>query len=318
MSQHHNNTTDAAQAESLIAKARRATEVGEYRAAINVFDQALGLWRGQSLAEFVELSFARGEAVRLDELRASAAEDRMAAVLALGRHHEAIAELETMVADEPLRERRWTLLMLALYRAGRQADALSVYRQTSELLREELGLEPSRPLQELERSILEHDLSLDAVAVSATPGVSVEVCPFKGLAFFDRADAQYFYGRERLVSDLVARLVEAPLVGILGPSGIGKSSLLRAGVLPALSAGSLPGSGAWRQVLLRPGAHPCTELVRVLKPHGVAVHLNAMHLCTQMRGVREESSNTWTTFWRGLYEEDPSLRDEFLRTARAG
>ena len=82
------------------------------------------------------------------------------------------------------------------------------------------------------------------------------VCPFKGLASFDRADAEYFYGRERIVSDLLARLVESPLVGILGPSGIGKSSLLRAGVLPALSAGLLPGSGGWRQVLLRPGAHP--------------------------------------------------------------
>ena len=70
----------------------------------------------------------------------------------------------------------------------------------------------------------------------------MEICPFKGLAFFDRADAEYFCGREQLVSDLLARLVESTLVGILGPSGIGKSSLMRAGVLPALSAGVLPGS----------------------------------------------------------------------------
>ena len=152
--------------------------------------------------------------------------------------------------------------MLALYRAGRQADALSVYRETSELLREELGLEPGRSLQELERSILEHDPSLDAVP--ARPELPGDVCPFKGLAFFDRADAEYFCGRERLVSDLLARLVESTLVGILGPSGIGKSSLLRAGVLPALSAGVLPGSAGWRQVLIRPGERPCAELRRAL------------------------------------------------------
>ena len=91
-------------------------------------------------------------------------------------------------------------------------------------------------------------------------GVSLAVCPFKGLAFFDRADAEYFCGRERLAADLLARLVESPLAGILGSSGVGKSSLLRAGVLPALSAGSLPGSERWRQVLLRPGAHPNAEL----------------------------------------------------------
>jgi WD40 repeat protein len=92
----------------------------------------------------------------------------------------------------------------------------------------------------------------------------VGVCPFKGLAFFDRADAGYFCGRERLVADLLARLVESPLAGILGSSGVGKSSLLRAGVLPALSAGALPGSERWRQVLLRPGTHPNAELGRAL------------------------------------------------------
>ena len=90
------------------------------------------------------------------------------------------------------------------------------------------------------------------------------VCPFKGLAFFDRSDAEYFCGRETVVSEVVARLAASTLVGIIGPSGIGKSSLLRAGVLPALSAGVLPGSAAWRQVLLRPGTHPGAELTRAL------------------------------------------------------
>ena len=88
------------------------------------------------------------------------------------------------------------------------------------------------------------------------------VCPFKGLASFDVADAPYFFGRERLVAELVARLVGAPLLGIVGASGSGKSSVLRAGLLPALANGVLPGSETWTQVLMRPGEHPLRELRR--------------------------------------------------------
>ena len=91
-----------------------------------------------------------------------------------------------------------------------------------------------------------------------------DVCPFKGLASFEAADADYFFGRERLVAELVARLVGAGFLGIVGPSGSGKSSLLRAGLLPALAAGVLPGSERWRRVLIRPGEHPLEELGRAL------------------------------------------------------
>ena len=94
------------------------------------------------------------------------------------------------------------------------------------------------------------------------------VCPFKGLAAFDGADARYFCGRDRLVDQLVARLVGARLLGVLGPSGSGKSSLLRAGLLPALSRGALPGSERWRQVLIRPGRRPLAELQRALDAGG--------------------------------------------------
>jgi DNA-binding SARP family transcriptional activator len=161
--------TDAMHAESLIAKARRAAEVADYPTAISLFDRALGLWRGRSLAEFADESFARTEAARLDELRDSAAEDPVAAVLALGRHHEAIVELETMVADQPLRERRWTQLMLALYRDGRQADALAAYKRLRALLVGQLGVDPGLEAQQLEALMLGHDESLrwagDTVAV---------------------------------------------------------------------------------------------------------------------------------------------------------
>ena len=90
------------------------------------------------------------------------------------------------------------------------------------------------------------------------------ICPFKGLASFEPVDADYFFGRERLVAELVARLVGAGFLGIVGPSGSGKSSVLRAGLLPALAGGVLPGSESWRRLLLRPGEHPLQELRRVL------------------------------------------------------
>ena len=105
-------------------------------------------------------------------------------------------------------------------------------------------------------------------ALSATPTparVAAEgVCPFKGLASFEPVDADYFFGRERLVAELVARLVGAGFLGIVGPSGSGKSSVLRAGLLPALAGGVLPGSEEWRRLLLRPGERPVEELRRVL------------------------------------------------------
>ncbi|HEY5873497.1 MAG TPA: protein kinase, partial [Gaiellaceae bacterium] len=105
-----------------------------------------------------------------------------------------------------------------------------------------------------------------ALSGPATPArVAAEgICPFKGLASFEPVDADYFFGRERLVAELVARLVGAGFLGIVGPSGSGKSSVLRAGLLPALAGGVLPGSGGWRRLLLRPGERPLDELRRVL------------------------------------------------------
>jgi WD40 repeat protein/DNA-binding SARP family transcriptional activator len=256
---------DAVRFEALGGEGRRALAAGDAARARERLCAALGLWRGEPLAEFTYEPFAQSDIGRLREARLAALEDRIEADLALGAGGELVGEIESLVAANPLAERLRGQLMLALYRSGRQADALAVYRQASELLREELGLEPGRSLQELERAILGHDPSLDGTAhAAAARGLSLGVCPFKGLAFFDRADAEFFCGRERLVADLLARLVESPLAGILGSSGVGKSSLLRAGVLPALSAGSLPGSDRWRQVLLRPGTHPDAELSRAL------------------------------------------------------
>ena len=251
---------DVRRFEFLASDGRRALAGGDVARASQQLEAALGLWRGEPLADFAYEPFAQSEIARLQEARLAAYEDRIDADLALGRDGDVIPEIERLIAANQLRERLRGQLMVSLYRSGRQADALAIYRQTSELLREELGLEPGPNLKRLERMILEQDPELRVAPTRVRPVGERAVCPFKGLAFFDRADAAYFCGRERVVAELVARLADSSLVGILGPSGIGKSSLLRAGVLPALSAGVLPGSAAWRQVLLRPGQHPCAEL----------------------------------------------------------
>jgi DNA-binding SARP family transcriptional activator/WD40 repeat protein/energy-coupling factor transporter ATP-binding protein EcfA2 len=490
---------DAERFEQLAEAGRRALAAGEPENAADLLRQALALWRGPAFADLAFESFAQPEIARLGEQRLAAVEARLDADLACDRNAELVAELRGLVAEHPLRERLHGQLMLALYRAGRQADALEAFHHARRSLVEELGVEPSPDLQNLHRAILRHDPSLhvrpaelpreldvsaatamlgrerelawlserwkraraghgevvgliaghgmgktrlaaelagqlhkrgatvlyatgwqatetiakslrrardaarptllviddadandatiaairrmagelagtpslalatvqepdaparlgcdaslplgplDADAVRAValqyaasepaadvpvdelledsggvPGRlhelarawarqraerrvaamsrqaeagrgalrSVEaelargvadlqvvrertaapfdddapvVCPFKGLAAFDLADAKYYCGREQLVAELVAKLVGASLVGVVGPSGSGKSSLVRAGLLPALAGGVLPGSDTWPQVLVRPGAHPLQELRR--------------------------------------------------------
>ena len=123
--------------------------------------EALAMWRGPPLADFTFEPFAQPEIRRLEELHAVALEERIGADLELGRHSELIGELESLVSDHPLRERLRGELMVALYRAGRQAEALHVYHDARHVLVEELGVEPGRPLQELFGAILRHDAALD-------------------------------------------------------------------------------------------------------------------------------------------------------------
>ena len=119
---------DAERFESLLADGSRAREAGESPAAAELLRDALALWRGDALADFIYEPFAQGEIARLEELRLSALEERIEADLGLGRHAALVGELEGLVREHPLRERLRAQLMLALYRAGRQADALEVYR----------------------------------------------------------------------------------------------------------------------------------------------------------------------------------------------
>jgi WD40 repeat protein/DNA-binding SARP family transcriptional activator len=491
---------DAERFARLVEDGRGALADGRAEHAAAVLREALGLWRGPALADLAFEPFAQAEIARLEEQRMAALEARVEADLAVGRHVALIEELRQLVAANPTRERLVGQLMLALYRCGRQAEALEAYRRARRVLIEEVGVEPGPELRALQEAILHQDVSLEpqqavadlpseldaaaaprlvgrsaelgwlrerwkrasggagalvtviggpgigksrlaaelagdahrvgaavlyvtgtgpadavlavlshaseatrptllvvddadqagadvlaelaectrllatvpvlalasgedadalarlgpdgsltlepldadavrAIAVRYAPGHSgadvpaewlldasggvprrvhelagqwarreaarrvgavagraaagraelrsieaelagdiVElraaseqaalladaegpvVCPFKGLASFELVDAPFFFGRERLVAELVARLVGAPMLGIIGPSGSGKSSVLRAGLLPALASGVLPGSQDWTQVLIRPGEHPLREL----------------------------------------------------------
>ncbi len=171
--------------------------------AAELLRQALGLWRGPPLAE-LDGSFARPERARLDEQRLSALEQRIAADLELGRHAQLVPELEGLVREHPLRERLRGQLMLALYRCGRQAEALDVYRTGRRLLDEELGLEPGEELRRLERAILVQDESLAAPASSALAASRTAQVP-TGTVTFVFTDIE---GSTRLVRELGDRYGE--------------------------------------------------------------------------------------------------------------
>lgn len=147
--------------ERLLERGRELLAAGDAHAASKALSAALALRRGPPLAELAYEPFAQPVVARLEELLLAALEERIEADLALGRHREVVPELEHLVRESPLRERLRSQLMLALYRSGRQADALEVYRDGRRLLVEELGLEPSRSLQELERKILTQDPALE-------------------------------------------------------------------------------------------------------------------------------------------------------------
>jgi DNA-binding SARP family transcriptional activator len=151
---------DAFRFEMLVGHGRRSAEDGDAPEVARALVDGLALWRGRALVDLVEHPLGMGEAARLEELRQVAEEDLVEARLSLGEHRTVVAEAEALVAAEPLRERRWAQLMVALYRSGRQADALRAYRRLRERLGEELGIEPSTELVRLEEGILLQDSGL--------------------------------------------------------------------------------------------------------------------------------------------------------------
>ena len=156
---------DLGRFERLLGHGRELLAAGEAGPAAEALRAALGLWRGPPLSDFSAEPFSQAEIARLEELRLAALEERIEADLVLGRQAELVPELEALVRQQPLRERLWAQLMLALYRSGQQAKALATYEQARRMLAEELGLAPGRTLQELERAILRQDTELDQPGV---------------------------------------------------------------------------------------------------------------------------------------------------------
>jgi DNA-binding SARP family transcriptional activator len=220
---------DLTRFDRLAGEGRQALASGERQRAAALLRDALSLWRGRALADLAFEPFAQPEIARLEELHVAALEDRFQADLGCGRHAEIVAELEGLVASEPLRERPRGQLMVALYRSGRQAEALDAYRQARDVLVEELGIEPGKELRVLHEQILRQDPALELGEERIGEPAEEAAAP-AGEAEERFKAAEAFVGREREISELEAALERAferrgsvYLIG--GEPGIGKSRL---------------------------------------------------------------------------------------------
>ncbi len=247
---------------SLVDEARLAADAGDHAAALARLDVALGLWRGPALAGIGADDLVRPIVVRLEEERAAAFDERFEALLALGRHQEAIPQLQAAVDEQPMHERLWGLLALALYRSGRQADALRALSSAREVLLDELGLDPGPDLRELEQRILAQDpgLQLDGgahrPAPASPPPVPVDV---PRIALVGRP-AEW----SALQGALEAAVAAPGLVLLEGEPGIGKSTLCDAFLAQARAAGWHTVTGRCLEPGLAPTLWPCIEIARTL------------------------------------------------------
>jgi predicted ATPase/DNA-binding SARP family transcriptional activator len=211
---------DLARFEALSERARAARREGDLEAASALWRDALALFRGPPLADVPLLSSMAAEVGRLGELQLTAVEERIAVDLELGEHVAAVGELQAMVAEHPYRERLHAQLMLALYRSGRQADALDAFRHARRTLVENLGLEPGRELQQLENAVLAQDPALDLLLVEPPRPrpVAVPALP---------ASPGPLIGRDADLDAAAALLAEpgVRLITLTGPGGIGKTRL---------------------------------------------------------------------------------------------
>jgi DNA-binding SARP family transcriptional activator/WD40 repeat protein len=247
---------DARAFEQLVGRARSLADVGDHERAASTLERALALWRGRPFADLDAWAPAQAEAARLDALRHGAQEALLDARLASGDLAGAVADGEALVTAEPLSERRWALLALALYRSGRQGDALRAIQRARRVLGDELGVTPGPELTELEQRLLQQDPGL--AGTPAVPPAAAARCPYRGLIPYDVDDNETFFGRDREVDACLHRLAAAPFLAVVGASGSGKSSLVRAGV-----ANRLRRSGR-NVAVFTPGADPQGSLATTL------------------------------------------------------
>ena len=236
---------DVGQFEQLVSEGREALTAGTAEQAARTLRQALSLWQGPALADFRYEPFAQAEIVRLEELHLTCLEERVEADLALGLASVLVAELRRLVSEHPLRERLRGQLMLALYRDGRQTEALEVYREFRSVLRDELGLDPSPRLRELETAILRHDSLVSPVSTATGAPLArrpvtvvcilLRVASNSGLALDPEA---YEVVNEQSVSGLTAVLeryggklaitADERLIGVFGAASVHEDDALRA------------------------------------------------------------------------------------------
>ncbi len=242
---------DSHRFERLVVRGRELLTLGQADRAAYQLTQALSLWNGDAFADLEEWQPARREAGRLGELRLEAEELRVDALLRAGRYAEVLAEIQALVRAAPLREHRWVLQAHAQYQAGQQGEALRTLHQLRSVLATKLGVDPGPDVVALEQAILRQDPSL----LSGGPATaSRSTCPYQGLQAFDVDDADRFFGRQGDVDACLDVLRRTSLLALVGPSGSGKSSLMRAGVGAALRSRGTP------TVTITPGARPVEAL----------------------------------------------------------
>ena len=233
---------DVVRFEQLVATGRRLAADGELAAASATLGEALRLRRGEPLAEFTNASFFDAERARLNELTLVAIESRAGADLGLGHYGELAGELEALCQEQPLRERLWELLILALYRSGRQAEALRAYTEIRDRLVGELGIDPGPALRELQARILSQDPSLSPACAPAGPapapaqaaapaeaagnrGESAELAPLLKTKLYVPRSRRPLVPRPRL-SERLDRGTASKLTLVSAPAGFGKTTLL--------------------------------------------------------------------------------------------
>ncbi len=242
---------DTKRFQRLVDRGRELLALSEPERASYVLGEALALWRGPALADLGNWDAGRIEVARLEELRREAEELTLDAGLRAGRAREVLGTARSLVAEAPLRERRWALLALAEYQSGQQAQALGTLRQVRTVLAADLGLDPGPELAALEQAILRQDPTLVVAAALPAPDA---VCPYPGLVPYGVRDGDAFFGRDEEVTECLRRITEQGVVAVVGPSGCGKSSLVRAGVAAALER------DGHRVLVITPGTHPVDAL----------------------------------------------------------
>ncbi|MFC6285343.1 BTAD domain-containing putative transcriptional regulator [Nocardioides sp. GCM10027113] len=248
------DAVDAFQFERQVRRGRELLSLREPERARYTVGQALGLWRGAALADLDGWAPAEDAARRWEEMRRDAEELGVEASLAAGAWREVLTEAGRLVAEQPFRESRWALLARAQYQAGRQAESLATLQRARAVLTGELGLDPGPDLAALEAAILRQDPDLLPRPERARASTA---CPYRGLLFYDVDDSEEYFGRDAEVDTCRQILDRQGIVAVVGPSGSGKSSLVRAGV-----AASLRRDGR-ALATITPGPHPMAALADV-------------------------------------------------------